>query len=226
MDILIAETQFVITVQEDNGTIDGDAPVLVEKRSNKRAKNQMDLTAHRLKLFLCENLSDFVPDNEIHCFTMHKRNGCIFRAHTSYRSMTAWHDWANFQWDVEDAEGNVEQMIIPGEIQCFVDLRKVFKEPRIVGIDDHTGVEITADPPFPPGIYAVINSLHEPTQPLFDSVLLNRGHREMTADGHMDLQLVDVESLHSPTFCFPHFGGEDEAEVFQLKAREMWQCEF
>jgi len=241
-DCSIGETKFTIYFQEDPAAMEhlgldwfvvvegnkpcaGDLPKRRYKkkkknRKSRRRKRQMDLLDARVKRFLYDELEPFV-EQKVNCFTMTKRRGCIFRAHPSYRSGKEWFDWANIMWELQHDDGTTTAQIIPGQIQCFVDLTDISTDSGVCGLDQWER-EIVKDPPVEPGIYVVVNSLHGPTTPIPGSDFMLSGNREVDIDGNMKFSFVDVENIHSPTFCFPYFGNEDEAEVYQLTPCEEW----
>ena len=119
-------TTFVVTSNEDENADGVAVPVLIEKRQRKHAKSQMDLFDRHLLYFIYDELSDFMPNNEVPCFTAHKWFESIFHGHPSFRSGHEWHDWANFDWEIVSADGHVDHQIIPAQIFCFVDLHEMF----------------------------------------------------------------------------------------------------
>ena len=216
-DADILETKFIIGSNEDADGMDETEFLLHEPTKKKKRKKQLQLTDERLKEFVFEEFADFMPNSQIPCFTAHKRKGYIFRAHPSYRSGPSWHDWAVFKWISGE-----ETLYIPGEIQCFVDLREIATGPQVVGVNEKTGKEIVEETPYEPGIYAVINSLVGPTKSKVTNSLLSHGQRELDENDEMKCSVANVEAIHDTTYCFPHFGYDHDVWVYELKHREKW----
>ena len=82
----------------------------------------------------------------------HKRNDqYLFCAHPAYRSHKQWHDWALFDWSVDDDDTD-EPVCIPGQIIMFLEVTA-----NMVGIQMAGQMEIIRQ-----GIYTLIGSLEEP----------------------------------------------------------------
>ena len=82
-DIPEGGTKFTIVLGEEDA--DGDPQIkVVEKKQKKSAKEQMHLLPVDIVTFLRDTLLDWVEGDKIECFTEHKRNGTIFRAHPGY----------------------------------------------------------------------------------------------------------------------------------------------
>lgn len=109
---------------------------------------------------VCENVELFsdghpVPELEITCFTTHRSNGYIFRAHPDCHGKT-WYDWVNISFLYD---GVAEPISVPGQILMFVDFRK-HGIPFMDHVEGYVG----------PGTYAVVRCLDTEPTPLKDSV--------------------------------------------------------
>ena len=130
-----------------------------------------------------------------------------------------------FSWEKVDQNGDIlETMEIPGEIHCFVDLNDITEEEQVVGYDEE-GDPVMSEPPCKPGIYAVVNSLCDPPQPLKDSVLLKQGKREMDRKNKKKFTLIDVNSILDTAYVFPNFGTKEDVTVHVVNKRMLWSNE-
>ena len=134
-------------------------------------------TDQALLHYLASEIVINAPDMKIHCFTEHKRNGIMFRAHPLYKSTSPWYDWAMFQWSIDE---NV--VIVPGQIMCFCNFQHVdFDACRHIAAgdcDQYTDIPAIAGNEFlsaTPGIYAVIQSLASPLEAIPNSKLIRKG---------------------------------------------------
>jgi hypothetical protein len=126
------------------------------------------------------------PEIVIPCFTEHKIQGQIYRAHPSYRETGPWHDWVLVEYYDARRRGFFN---LVGEIMFFVDLR----EKVIPFMSQVQGVTEA-------GTYAVIHSLDKETAPMPDSCLLSTGTRAMTYN------LVNTTSFKDTAFVIDNVG--------------------
>ena len=157
---------------------------------------------NEILIWLKSNLCNDDDNKTVTCFTEHKRGGIIFRGDPKFRNQPAWRDWAQFNWMTENGE-----VVIPGQIYFFVE------------VDSEDDGEPLFD--VPNGLYAVVNSLKKPTEPVPGSVLLSRGKRES------EFVLIDLDCIVGPCFVVDNLGavdqvGNDVQEVFELRPREEW----
>jgi len=228
LNILTSGTRFHIVNGNSDARGDTGPCLLVEPNKKTGATDQMTLFNPKVFGFLEETLIDFVLDNQIICFTEHKRNGSIFRAHPSYHSTLPWHDWAVFEWELTDPTTGAVlpgKQWVPGQTYCFVDLRDISSDQHTpVGVTED-GEEMTVAPPVTPGLCAIVNSLisdlHHDKSHMF-----NLGNRDMEDDGSMSLRLVDVNAIQDTCFVVENTGNEEEAEVIIADARDTWDDNF
>jgi hypothetical protein len=138
----------------------------------------------------------------------------IFRAHPSYRGGVKWHDWALFNWSVNENE----TMLIPAQIITFIlveeDLCQLLTgNPAFVG----TG----------PGLYALCESLEEPlAEPKVGTRLVVRGtkklnqrqqnqrRREGRHEANPNLNLISVDSIYEPISAMADIGAPEGTFLF------------
>jgi hypothetical protein len=126
------------------------------------------------------------PEIVIPCFTEHKIEGQIYRAHPSYRDTGPWHDWVTVEY--YDPQERAFFNVI-GQIMFFVDLR----ENVIPFMSQVEGVTEA-------GTYAVIHSLESEPMPMPDSCLLSTGTRAKTYN------LVNTASFKDTAFVTDNVG--------------------
>jgi hypothetical protein len=146
-------------------------------------------------------LSPLFADHLVPCFTEHRRGNSrelIFRGHPNYRGRP-WHDWAFFKWQSDN--GTVSEY--PGKIYFFCDLRNIV---------------VNEDLPcqFPPGIYAVIHSMHNVPTLVFQSRLLRKG----SLSANSSFEICDVDTLSKPAFVVNNDGQVNS--FFIIPDRKSW----
>jgi hypothetical protein len=122
----------------------------------------------------------------IPCFTEHKIEGQIYRAHPSYRDTGPWHDWVLVEY--YDAHKR-DFFNVVGEIMFFVDLCENVI-PFMLQVEGVTDV----------GTYAVIHSLENEPSPMPDSCLLATGTHAKTYN------LVSTTSFKDTAFVIDNVG--------------------
>lgn len=141
------------------------------------------------------------PEFVITCFTEHKIEGQIYRAHPSYRDTGPWHDWVLVEYYDARKRGFFN---VVGEIMFFVDLR----ENVIPFMSQVEGVTEA-------GTYAVIHSLDKETAPMPDSCLLSTGTRALTYN------LVNTTSFKDTAFVIDNVGCPRRS-VLVLRPTKEW----
>ena len=147
-----------------------------------------------------------VLDFDIPCFTEIKfvlGNGStqIYRGHPAYRGEDPWHDWVNVSWRSDDGTFTT----VPAEIQFFVDVNEEHF-PFAVNLTGYRGE----------GMYALIQSMEEETQPHGTSLLLSRGVREKDT-----FHFQRVDTLLDPAFVVDNIGCPHQS-LLVLTPRSEW----
>jgi hypothetical protein len=146
-------------------------------------------------------------------YTVHKRQGQIFRGHGKYRG-EVWRDWVLIDWG---QEGH-----LPGKIWGFLDLQKLPARNSI----QYGGIKID------PGIYAVIETANVSNdgEELDQSEIFVPINKELDANANdsepnLRFYLANVEAFVKPIAVIPDLGGALNA-YFLVKDRESWAIDF
>ena len=152
---------------------------------------------------------------DINClklFTLHRRNGMIFRGSACFRG-SVWRDWVVVDWGRGYGK-------LPSRIWGFVDLSRLRRNSRIEagGINN-----------LQPGVYAVVEcSQHVPNpknSELITEIQLEVGGWAGNFVSKIKFYLADVEAFVSPTVVVPNIGGPNNSYMW-LKARQYWSGMF
>ena len=174
---------------------------------------------HAVLLYCCKEVLPLLKDTScVQGCTEHKRfdkssgSYYLFRSHPSYRSNSGqqhatWMDWAAFR--VMDQ--NDEEMIVPGQVVCFLKLREGDKTPAGVGVGAKGGV------------YAVVRSFKEETKKTVSN-FVSRGQLDGCLDG-CKFELYDTETIVSEIAVVPDLSenrNEEPTEWLVVKRRAEW----
>ena len=158
------------------------------------------------------------PDQDLlQVWTVHRRDGQIFRGHPNYRGKGAWRDWVWVDWG---AWGK-----LPSHIFCFVVLENDMPTGR--NTLHHGGVALKK------GTYAVVETAVADSDDdlIRSSDLLTpyiKSDVSFTEDGAVDQRkfyLADTEAFLDPCCVVPDIGGAPN-RYFVMKPRNMWANEF
>jgi hypothetical protein len=165
-----------------------------------------------LQDFLC-NVYDALDDDirSMRIFQKYKRQGQIFRA-SARKLGKPWRDWVMVDWGVDG--------ILPAQLWCFLDLRKLTRNHVIQGM------------PISAGIYAIAES----ASPNEDEEEINLSslfipylkERTVNVDGSFGRKfyLVDVNSFYSNACVIPDIGNDDAAAFLRLVPKTEWADQF
>jgi hypothetical protein len=164
-----------------------------------------------------------IEDSTVEGCTEHKRNNVIFRGHPAYRGSRSWYDWALFQWESPEVDG--QNQYVPGHIITFLDLTAQHLD-RL-----HDSEYVIGDQP---GVYALIESLEdelpEPTEhnriaTIAGQELTKEQRKQRRNEGrdcrHSNILLVTAECIYEPLSAIPNFGGKDGEYIF-IRSPETW----
>ena len=117
----------------------GSMPIQVTKKGSVSSKDDFPFAEDDALRHVCNLFADVMETNEacngdedangcplwpkfvIPCFTEHKIEGQIYRAHPSYRDTGPWHDWVMVQY--YDSMKR-EFFNVAGQIMFFIDIRE------------------------------------------------------------------------------------------------------
>ena len=156
----------------------------------------------KLLKFLADSCLPNVNGTTLHCFTEHRRDGEIFRAHPLYMDLP-WNDCVM----INMVDGSED---IPARILCFVDLRDIRQGFDINGYHCHDN-----------GLYAVVE-MFELDDDDFVSDLVGHFTKEVDAEGKPLLYLMDVETFIAPSIGIPDVGSAVAGDYLFLKERSAW----
>ena len=157
----------------------------------------------------------------ISCYTEHKRNGLMFRAHPNYRGTGKWFDFALFQY----LDDNGDNYLCPGRIEFFLDLGEVNVDDELALARMERVRDLTCRVCLSgSGQYAVIRSFKKPPDELRHA---NRMVSRILQRAEFDsgFYLVNLDQIYEPCFSVEDLGGSDD-EYFILKPKRDWGCFF
>ena len=140
----------------------------------------------KLLKFLAVSCLPNVNGTTLHCFTEHRRDGEIFRAHPLYMDLP-WNDCVR----INMGDGGED---VPPRILCFVDLRDISQGFDINGCHCHDN-----------GLHAVVE-LFKLVADDFDSSLVGHFTKEVDEEDKPLLYLMDVKTFVAPTIGIPDVG--------------------
>ena len=143
--------------------------------------------------------------SEVPLFSVHQRNGEIFRANALYKG-SVWRDWVMVDWD--------DYGLLPNKIWAFIDL---------TALPLHSGVNFGGLVDLAPGLYAIVESAAyvDGGTELVDKIETDC---VLDADGNVEeyiFYLADVEAIAAPCMVVPNIGGPENGYLM-LRDRNEW----
>jgi len=256
----VGGTRFTVHVKEEEN-VNGDT-VLVRhltwcSKHKSDHPNQeppgvaLDYLAYLVEKAVKEQQNLGSIDVTFDCFTEHKREGQIFRAHPNYRKEGAWYDWAQVAFAPDEDLDTKVTTKYPSQIWMFVDLRQ-----PIMFHDDYGGPYIdlrehldghvasnkngTRDSD---GLYAVVTPMAVEPEPLVvcnstmqSSPARQKRERKSVCTSrilrcgkrHNRLWLVPVAAINEAAMVVDNFGRQDthSQSLIYVRPRSEWPDEF
>ena len=135
----------------------------------------------------------------VHGSTEYHKNGCIFRAHPSFRSSEPWFDWAYVRWEGQRSP-------VPAKIHMFLDFRSCQFDitPNDGDLDEEDGPDIE-DCFIHNDLYVVVESAFHPGE---DPTIIRdryRVHDDVSSRVRLDgkWRILPIECIASPAFAVP-----------------------
>lgn len=206
--ITTGETQIEVYRSEE----DGSACFDILTRSKKKSSTTLNTFAIEFLLGLQDLLSEHLPSGKLPIYTMHKRNGQIFRGHPNFRGKGPWRDWVWVDWGT--------QGLFASHIWCFVEITDL--PDRGGQRFDYGGVRLQN------GVYAVVESAYvdEKAESTNKSELMLpiRKETELDEEGYATkrtLYLANTDAFHRPCCVIPDYGGPGN-RYWVVKSRGEW----
>ena len=156
-----------------------------------------------------QGILESLGTTKLELYTEYKRQGQIFRA-TPRHFGRPWHDWVMVDWGDDGG-------ILPAQLQCFLDLRKL------------TGDYQVNDVPVKAGIYAIAETAHEnddPDEIEMKTTMFTPYIKDSTInpDGSIKRKfyLVDVDAFYSTACILPDVGNEDKRAYLKILPKAEW----
>ena len=254
----VGGTRFTVHVKEEEN-VDGDTVLVCHltwcsaHKSNHPNQEPpgvaLDYLAYLVdKAVKEQNLGSI--DVTFECFTEHKREGQIFRAHPNYRKEGAWYDWAQVAFAPDEDLDTVVTTKYPSQIWLFVDLSApIMIHDEYGGTDTDIREYLDGHATTPDGnknsdgLYAVVTPMAMKPEPLVvcnstmqssparlkrerksvcTSLILRSGKR------HNRLWLVPVAAINEAAMVVDNFGRRDthSQSLIYVRPRSEWPDEF
>ena len=211
-DTLTGDVQIVVVEQEN-----GEPGFNVVTRSKFQSKMKLNTELLAFLMGLQDLVQDHISTESLPIFTVHRRDGQIFRGHPNFRGKGPWRDWVWVDWGPRFGQ-------IPCHIWCFVVLEGMPTGRRRLQYGD-VGL---AD-----GVYAVVENsqVEKLDKDGYDEcgvkselMLAIRKEIQLDDDGFpikRTFYLADTDAFVDPCCVVPDLGGPKN-RYFVVQPRNAW----